>query len=125
MVSKRLLKIKPKIIIPLQTQNDINKLPTQDKKAILDALKLISNMTVEALLSKSTKFEPVEAPVKLLCGQCGSKQIDWFVDKGSNEVLYGCLNCGENGWMTMYEYRKACKIFQDCIFEINLNYKPK
>jgi hypothetical protein len=124
MAHKHSLKKKLKIIIPLNTQNDINKLPKQDRVAIISALKIISNMTMEALLSKSTKFQPVDAPIKLLCGQCGSKQIDWIVDKGSNEILYECFDCGERGWMTMYEYKKACKRFQESVFEINLNYKP-
>lgn len=43
----------------------------------------------------------------LLCGKCGSENIDWFL--GGGEVDYMCNNCNAKAWMTIEEFEKAKK----------------
>ena len=57
----------------------------------------------------------VELDIKLRCPKCESKNVEWLLDKNSNEVTFHCLNCGEGFWMTYGEYKNAVKKNPDCI----------
>ena len=46
---------------------------------------------------------------KLKCPKCDSEEVEWMLDKNSNEVDFHCLKCGECFWMTHNEYKDAIK----------------
>src|SRR3989344_4736564 len=56
----------------------------------------------------------IELKVKLKCPKCKSKNVEWLLDKNSNEVTFHCLKCSEGFWMTINEYKKAIKKNPDC-----------
>ena len=41
----------------------------------------------------------VKCDIKLLCGRCGSKNVDWTLDKNSKEVYFACYDCHESCWI--------------------------
>lgn len=51
----------------------------------------------------------VELKIKLLCPKCDSNNVEWFLDRNSNEVDFHCLKCVEGFWMTHNEYKDAIK----------------
>src|SRR3989344_102324 len=50
-----------------------------------------------------------ELKIKLICSKCKSKDVEWLLDKNSDEVTFHCLNCKESFWMTHKEYKRAIK----------------
>jgi len=46
-----------------------------------------------------------ELDIKLECPECKSKEVEWLLDKNSNEVTFHCLKCSESFWMTHEEYK--------------------
>jgi len=63
----------------------------------------------------SQPIDWVELKVKLKCPKCESKDVEWLLDKNSNEVTFHCLSCSDGFWMTKKEYENAIKTNQDCI----------
>lgn len=57
----------------------------------------------------------IELKVKLKCPKCKSNNVEWLLDKNSNEVTFHCLKCSESFWMTFEEYKKVVKRNPDCI----------
>lgn len=57
----------------------------------------------------------IELEVKLRCPKCKSENVEWWLDKNSNEVTFHCLKCSEGFWMTLDEYKNAVKKNSDCI----------
>jgi len=57
----------------------------------------------------------IELKLKLKCPECKSKDVEWLLDKNSNEVTFHCLKCTERFWMTFDEYKNAVKKNPDCI----------
>jgi len=57
----------------------------------------------------------IELDIKLKCPKCKSKDVEWLLDKNSNEVTFNCLKCNEDFWMTKEEYENAVKKNPDCI----------
>ncbi len=51
----------------------------------------------------------VELKTKLKCPLCKSGNVEWLLDKNSNEVIFHCLKCSECFWMTYSEYKSAIK----------------
>ena len=51
----------------------------------------------------------VELDVKLKCPKCKSNNVEWLLDKNSNEVTFHCFKCSESFWMTYEEYKDAVK----------------
>ena len=51
--------------------------------------------------------EWVDLDIKLICSKCESKDVEWMLDKNSNEVIFHCLKCNEGFWMTKKEYKNA------------------
>jgi len=51
----------------------------------------------------------VKLDIKLICPKCNSKEVEWLLDKNSNEVTFNCLKCDESFWMTFNEYKRAIK----------------
>lgn len=49
----------------------------------------------------------IELKIKLVCPECKSKDVEWLLDKNSDEVTFYCLNCSESFWMTYDEYKGA------------------
>jgi len=47
--------------------------------------------------------------IKLKCPKCYSKEVEWFLDKNSEDVDFHCLKCGKSFWMTYKEYKVAIK----------------
>ena len=41
----------------------------------------------------------VELNLKLECPECESKNVEWLLDKNSNEVDFHCLKCDESFWI--------------------------
>ena len=73
---------------------------------------------------KSEKLDPtkigqpvdwIDLVVKLKCPKCKSKDVEWLLDKNSNEVTFHCLNCKESFWMTHKEYKRAIKRNPGCV----------
>ena len=60
----------------------------------------------------------VELKIKLKCPDCKSNNVEWLLDKNSNEVTFHCLKCSESFWMTYEEYKKAVKRNPDKIVMI-------
>ena len=60
-----------------------------------------------ANIGKPVKWE--ELKVKLRCPDCGSGEVEWLLDKNSDEVTFHCLKCNESFWMTYKEYKNAVK----------------
>jgi ribosomal protein L33 len=58
-------------------------------------------------IGKPTKL--VELKTKLKCPECKSNEVEWLLDKNSNEVTFHCLKCSECFWMTYKEYKDAIK----------------
>ncbi len=61
-------------------------------------------------LNPKTLGQPVdyeELFVKLECPECTSKEVEWLLDKNSEEVTFHCLKCSESFWMTHEEYKGA------------------
>jgi len=57
----------------------------------------------------------IELKVKLRCPKCKSNEVEWLLDRNSNEVTFHCLECSESFWMTKKEYKNAIKKNPDCI----------
>ena len=57
----------------------------------------------------------IELDVRLKCPKCKSNDVEWLLDKNSNEVTFHCLGCSEGFWMTIKEYKNAIKKNPDCI----------
>lgn len=53
--------------------------------------------------------EWVDLDIKLMCPKCESRNVEWMLDKNSNEVTFHCLKCSESFWMTKKEYKNAVK----------------
>ncbi len=51
----------------------------------------------------------IELDARLKCPKCKSEDVEWLLDKNSNEVTFHCLKCNEGFWMTINEYKKAVK----------------
>ena len=51
----------------------------------------------------------VKLDKKLICPECKSQDVEWLLDKNSNEVYFHCLKCNESFWMTLKEYDKTIK----------------
>ena len=51
----------------------------------------------------------VDLKIKLRCPECQSNEVEWLLDKNSNEVDFHCLKCNESFWMTHEEYKGAIK----------------
>ena len=49
----------------------------------------------------------VDLKIKLECPKCKSKNVEWLLDRNSNEVTFHCLKCSEGFWMTYEEYKNA------------------
>lgn len=58
-----------------------------------------------------------ELKIKLKCPCCKSNEVEWLLDKNSNEVTFHCLECDESFWMTHKEYKKAVKKNPDKVIE--------
>ena len=57
----------------------------------------------------------IELKEKLICPECDSDEVEWLLDKNSNEVTFHCLECRESFWMTYDEYKNAVKKNSDKI----------
>jgi ribosomal protein L33 len=62
-----------------------------------------------------TPIDWIELKIKLKCPKCKSNEVEWLLDKNSNEVTFNCLRCSEHFWMTKKEYEIAVKRNPDCI----------
>lgn len=51
----------------------------------------------------------VELDLKLICPECNSNNVEWLLDKNSNEVTFHCFKCDESFWMTYKEYKVAIR----------------
>ena len=51
----------------------------------------------------------VNLQIKLKCPKCESKDVEWLLDKNSNEITFHCLKCSEGFWMMYKEYENAIK----------------
>ena len=60
-------------------------------------------------MKKGKPMDLVSLNIKLRCPECYSKDVEWFLDKNSNEVDFHCLKCRESFWMTYKEYKAAIK----------------
>ncbi len=65
-----------------------------------------------------------ELKVKLKCPQCHSGNVEWILDKNSDEVDLHCLECNENFWMNHKEYKKTVKRNPDKIVKEKINKSP-
>lgn len=59
----------------------------------------------------------IELKVKLKCPKCKSKEVEWLLDKNSNEVTFHCSACKEGFWMTYKKYKKTINKNKDCIIK--------
>ena len=56
----------------------------------------------------------VELDVKLKCLECESENVEWLLDKNSDEVTFHCLKCNEGFWMTFDKYKRVVKKSTRC-----------
>ena len=64
-------------------------------------------------LGKPVDYQELE--VKLKCPECNSGNVEWLLDKNSDEVDFNCLDCKKSFWMTYGEYREAVRRNEDKI----------
>jgi len=72
-----------------------------------------------------TEIEREPLQKKLLCGKCGSKDIEWWLNKAigkrkrgeADDVSYNCNACGESAWMWYGEYLDALRRHKEWVFE--------
>ena len=83
--------------LPDETYNELVKIVKGFKEGTLDPTKVGKSMDLKELNKK------------LKCSNCSSKDVEWFLDKNSNEVDFHCLECDESFWMTYKEYKRAIK----------------
>lgn len=57
----------------------------------------------------------IELGIKLKCPKCKSKNVEWLLDKNSNEITFHCLKCSESFWMTSKDYKSAIRKNPDCV----------
>lgn len=65
-----------------------------------------------------TPIDWVKLDIKLKCPECESDNVEWLLDKNSNEVTFHCLKCPERFWVTYNEYKKAVKENPDKIVNL-------
>lgn len=89
----------------------LNKLDDLPDNAYEELTKIIQGL-------KNGKIDPtklgkkvnwVELDKKLICPKCKSEEVQWLLDKNSDEVDFHCLKCSESFWMTNKEYKMAVK----------------
>lgn len=56
-----------------------------------------------------------ELKVKLKCPKCKSENVEWLLDKNSDEVTFRCHKCDEGFWMAINDYKRAVRKNPDCI----------
>ena len=73
--------------------------------------KIIKGIKTGKLNSKliGNPVDWVELKIKLKCPSCKSDNVEWLLDKNSDEVDFHCLDCDEYFWMTYKEYKIAVK----------------
>ncbi len=57
----------------------------------------------------------VDLKIKLRCPKCKSENVEWLLDKNSNEVTFHCFRCSEGFWMIINDYKRAVRKNPDCI----------
>ena len=105
-----------KVVFSNEILSKIDKLPD---KTYYQLTKLIKEFKTGGLDPRKIgkPVDWVELVIKLLCPKCKSKEVEWLLDKNSNEVDFHCLNCGESFWMTHKEYKSAIKRNPDSIIK--------
>ncbi len=96
----------------------INNLPDNAYNKLCDIVKGLKS----GKLNPKTLGKPldwIDLKIKLICPRCKSKEVEWLLDKNSNEVDFHCLNCMESFWMTYKEYKKAVKRNPDKVVGLN------
>jgi len=83
--------------LPDETYEELVKIVKGFKEGKLDPTKIGQPMDL------------VDLNTKLKCPECNSEDVEWMLDKNSNEVDFHCLECGESFWMTHKEYKGAIK----------------
>ena len=53
--------------------------------------------------------------IKLKCPDCNSNNVEWLLDKNSDEVDFNCFKCSKSFWMTYEEYKESIRKNQDKI----------
>jgi len=98
------------VVIPKEVQEKI------DKEGLGEEFdKVIDKLQKGEIVG--TPMDCQDLKVKLLCAECGTKNIMWYLEKNSNEVYYMCKDCKFSGWMYLGEYNKALKNNPECVFE--------
>jgi len=102
------------VVIPDSIRKQIEGAPEDVQE---DIEKLIKGF-VDGTINPKEVGEPVnlvDLKEKLLCGKCGTKNIEWTSD-GVEEVYYRCGNCESHAWMTIEEYEDAKQRHPECVF---------
>lgn len=100
-----------------------NKWKVEFSKEFLNKIEDIPNEVGEELEKiiigfKTGKLDPtkignpiewIELDIRLKCPECESNNIQWLLDRNSNEVTFRCLKCSEGFWMTYKEYKDTIK----------------
>ena len=62
----------------------------------------------------------IDLDKKLKCPECHSENVEWLLDKNSNEVDFHCMECSESFWMSHEEYKITIERNPDKIVDSNL-----
>lgn len=91
--------------LPDDAYDELVKLVKGFKEGKLDPTKIGQSMDLADL------------DTKLKCPECDSEDVEWLLDKNSNEVTFHCLKCGESFWMMHDEYKNAIERNPDQIIK--------
>jgi len=83
--------------LPDDTYDELVKIVQGFKEGKLDPIKI----------GQPVNF--VDLKIKLKCLECDSENVEWLLDKNSDEVTFHCIACGESFWMMHNEYKEAIK----------------
>jgi len=77
---------------------------------------------IKELVKKLEKGENPGTPIdwikpknQLACNKCKSENVEWLLDRNSNEVDFSCYDCKNHFWMTLKDYENAVRNNPDCI----------
>jgi hypothetical protein len=106
-----------KIEFSKEALKNVDKLPDEVYDKLSEVIKGFKEGKLDPTkIGQSVSF--VELYEKLKCPECNSEEVEWLLDKNSEEVTFHCLKCSESFWMTHSEYKNAIKRNPDKLIKI-------
>jgi len=111
---KKIKNKKWKVVFSSEATKKLQRIPDE----VHEELEKIIKGLKTGKLNPETLGQPVdwvELGVKLECPECKSKEVEWLLDRNSDEVTFHCIKCSESFWMTHEEYNGAVSRNKDKI----------